>query len=342
MKNKLTQFNKLYKILFLSVCLMLPSQQIFAHAGTIIFANGTVKVKSKKGDIRKIKRGSKVRPGETVITGKDSRVQIRTGDGSFISLPPKSELVIAAHKHTGPIEKQHSSLDLVKGGMRAVTGLIGKNKPDHFRITARGSTIGVRGTEFVVQICDDDECNQAAKGKEKDPADNGVYVGIVSGAITVQKNKKEVELDASLNVVMGVSMGIKKDSIQYVFLGEGKKKEPEKLKQAPIVLVKAMAPPPLIIKPKGAKNKDKAPPLHNMSPFEGIESGKLQLHLAATAPIAKPISALEDFEELDYHSKPGVMGPHNEIRIPYTGHSINDGQRYDLTEGFPRLDYWGP
>ena len=154
MKFQTTHFNNLCRLFILSACLMLPSQQVLAHAGTILFANGSVKVKSKKGDIRVVKRGSKIRTGETIITGKDSRAQIRTGDGSFISLPPKSQLVVAAHKHTGPIEKQHSSLDLVKGGMRAVTGLIGKNKPDNFRITARGSTIGVRGTEFVVQICE--------------------------------------------------------------------------------------------------------------------------------------------------------------------------------------------
>lgn len=342
MKALPTKFHTLCKIAFISICLMLPSQHVFAHAGTILFANGTVKVKSTKGDIRVVKRGSKIRPGESIITGKDSRAQIRTGDSSFISLPPNSQLVIAAHKHTGPIEKQHSSLDLVKGGMRAVTGLIGKNKPDNFRITARGSTIGIRGTEFIVQICDKDECNKATKGKRKDPADNGVYIGIVSGSITVEKNQKAVKLDAGLNVVLGVSMGIKKDSVQYVYLGDGNKKEPEKLKKAPIVLVQAMAPPPLVIKPQGDKTADEATPLHNMSPFEGIDPDKLQIHLTATAPIVKPTSALEDFENLEYAAIPNVTTPHRELRRPYSGHNINDGLRYDLTEGFPRFESTPP
>ena len=326
-----------------------PTQDVFAHAGKVLFASGKVSVKSKRHNHTELKRGSKIWPGDIVMTGKDASVQIRAGDGSFISLKENSQLVIAAHKHTGPVEKQHSSLELVKGGMRAVTGLIGKNKPDNFRIKARGSTIGIRGTEFVVQICDKDECNQAKPGERKQPAKSGVYVGIVTGAITVEKNKKAVELDSSLNVVLGVSMGVSKDKYQFVHIDEKPKEKdeiPEVLKEAPKILVKAMAPPPPVIHKDKDKNKaqDAAPPKpkHNLAPFEGIDAEHLQVHIASTTPIDKPRSPLEEFEKLDYPNKPNVFSPHREIRSGYYGRDLGDGQMYNLNEGWPFVDFGPP
>lgn len=332
-------------LLIALLCLAVPLQQAHAHAGKILFASGQVTVKSKRHSNSVLKRGSKVWPGDIIMTGKEASVQIRAGDGSFISLKENSKLILAAHKHTGPIEKQHSSIELVKGGMRAVTGLIGKNRPDNFRIKARGSTIGIRGTEFVVQICDKDECNQAKPGQRKQPAKSGVYVGVVTGAITVEKNKQAVELDASLNVVLGVSMGVSKDKYQFVHIEDKKedtKEAPKVLKEPPKILVKAMAPPPPVIHKKTDKSSVPAKPKHNLAPYEGIDAAHLKIHLASTAPVDKPRSALEDFEGLDYPQKPNIASPHREIRPPVTGRNVLDGQDYDLSEGFPTPTYIGP
>jgi len=345
MKTNKTKHTLFYSLLFVLVCFATPLQQAYAHAGKVLFASGEVTVVSRRHNNKILKRGSKVWPGDIVSTGKDASVQIRAGDGSFISLKEKSKLVLAAHKHTGPIEKQHSSIELVKGGMRAVTGLIGKNKPDNFRIKARGSTIGIRGTEFVVQICDKDECNQAKPGKSKDPAKSGVYVGVVTGAITVEKNKKAVELDASLNVVLGVSMGVSKDKYQFVHIEDKKvdiQETPKVLKEPPKILVKAMAPPPPVINNKQDKDARPPKPKHNLAPYEGIDVKHLQVHIASTMPIDKPRSALEDFENLDYPQKPNVLSPYREIREGYKGRDLSDGQFYDLSEGFPKFIFIGP
>lgn len=339
MKNNCKQF---FIAGVMLIALLLPGQQAMAHAGKVLFASGTVTVKSKRHKNTVLKRGSKVWPGDTVFTGKDSSVQIRAGDGSFISLKANTKLIIAAHKHTGPIEKQHSSIELVKGGMRAVTGLIGKNKPDNFRIKARGSTIGIRGTEFVVQICDKDECNAARPGESKQPAKSGVYVGLVTGAITVEKNKKKVELDASLNVVLGVSMGISKDKYQFVQIEDkpqDAQEEPKVLKEAPKILAKAMAPPPPAIHKDKKRGSAPARPKHNLAPYEGIDAEHLQTHLASTAPIKKPRSPMEEFDKLEYPAKPNIFSPHREFRLGYYGRDTNDGQIYNLNEGFPYPQY---
>lgn len=325
-----------YKLVFLLLCITLPAQQVYAHAARVIFTHGTVIIKTSKGKTIQAKRGSKVRRGDIIITKKDSRTQIRAGDGSFISLQPKSKLRITAHKHTGSVEEQHSMIELIKGGMRTVTGLIGKNKPDNFRIKVRQSSIGIRGTEFVVQICDND-CNQTTKNKGKAPIDNGIYVGLISGAITVENNKKIVILDAGLNVLLGVSMGVSKEKFQYVYI-ENDDAAPETLAETPKVLVLAMAAPPPV--PLSKREATTQKPKHQLAPYEGIDIKHLQAHLASTAPVEKARSAFEAFEQVAYPGVPDVLAGLREIRLPYAGRNINDGQIYDLTSG--QANYYSP
>ena len=45
---------------------------------------------------------------------------------------------------------------LVKGGLRAVDGLIGQTTPQNYGVETPVATIGVRGTAFDVRYCGDD------------------------------------------------------------------------------------------------------------------------------------------------------------------------------------------
>ncbi len=68
-------------------------------------------------------------------------------------------------------------LRLLKGGLRTVTGLMGKRRPDAFQLGTATATIGIRGTDFVVRVCTDD-CTadtKAAAGTEPVRA-NGINI----------------------------------------------------------------------------------------------------------------------------------------------------------------------
>jgi hypothetical protein len=43
---------------------------------------------------------------------------------------------------------------LLKGGFRSVSGLIGKLNPDEYRVATPVATIGIRGTDYLVVVCD--------------------------------------------------------------------------------------------------------------------------------------------------------------------------------------------
>ena len=342
----------LYSFLLVTMMSLMPVKQLLAHAGTVLFVNGDVTATSLDGKVHKLVRGSKVRDGDIVITGKGAKVQIRAGDGSMISLQEKTTFDIIQHKHSGYVDETNSLVELVKGGMRAVTGLIGKKNPDNYKIKVKQSTIGIRGTEFVIQLCDDDcqpqvtttdketaketgtETATGTEAKAQTPApSNGVYVGVLSGGVTVATNEKEVDLDASLDVVMGVSMGVSKDKKQYVFIGEEEDAKPETLQEPPKVILEALAPPPVDL---SKKQKEKT---HSLSPYSGIDTKHHAKQLAATQPVDEPHSAIEDFDALVYPA-PDVFIKNRFIYSRYHAVDTFHGGDYFLTSGNNEFSYF--
>ena len=321
--------NKLLHAGLLCILLgLLPTTAVYAHAGKVLFVNGTVTAYSAKRGTRTLKRGVKVWPGDLINTGANSQIQMRTGDGSLISLQEKTKFKIIKHRHTGEPQKQSSLVNLVKGGMRAVTGAIGKQNPDNFKIQVKQATIGIRGTEFVIQVCDDD-CNKKGDKKDKAATKNGVYVGVLSGAVTVaQKQQEVVKLDASLNVVMGVSMGVSKDKKQYVFIGEKEDAKPQTLPEPPKVILQALAPPP--VKVTRAEKKKRT---HTLKTYDGIDTRLFAKNMDETRPVEKPLSAVERFDALTYPTAPDVMKKNRFIHPTLTGVDVNTGEYFNLNDG---------
>jgi hypothetical protein len=73
----------------------------------------------------------------------------------------------------------------LKGGMRAVTGLIGKIDPDSYLMKIATGTVGIRGTAFSADDCvtrRDGECSQL------EPA---VFVSVSDGEIVVRNPQGE-------------------------------------------------------------------------------------------------------------------------------------------------------
>jgi hypothetical protein len=72
---------------------------------------------------------------------------------------------------------------LLKGGFRAVSGLIGHVERNEYRVTTAVATIGIRGTDYVAVICDA-ACARDPVVREDLPAGAGAEGGLVTGVIT--------------------------------------------------------------------------------------------------------------------------------------------------------------
>jgi hypothetical protein len=139
----------------LAACLMLMSSHAAyaGIAGKVQFANGSVRLVSESGKSHDLRKGESISEKDTVATGKDSSAQIRMVDGGLIAVRPDTELKFDSVVFNGKQDgSEKGYFNLLRGGMRAITGLIGQHHKANYRITTPTATIGIRGTDHETYV----------------------------------------------------------------------------------------------------------------------------------------------------------------------------------------------
>lgn len=133
-------------ILALVLALPLPA----LAAANVEFAVGDVQAVNAVGVARSLGKGARIVSSETIRT-TDGRVQLRFDDGAIISLQPNTEFRIDNFRFSGQQDgKERGFFSLLKGGLRALTGLVGRVNKDAYKVTTSVATIGIRGTEYTL------------------------------------------------------------------------------------------------------------------------------------------------------------------------------------------------
>lgn len=169
------------------VALGLTTGAALASTGTVAQLSGTLSVHKADGSVRILSQKSQVVSGDTVNTQKDSYAQIKFTDGGTITLKPNSSVKIQEFrfKQEEP-EKDSFIFGLVKGGLRAVTGLVGKRgDQDAYSLGTVTATIGIRGTSYGADDCLSTPCPKPNSSDALEPA---VYVSVTDGEIVATNN----------------------------------------------------------------------------------------------------------------------------------------------------------
>lgn len=165
------------------VLLLLVATAIGAEpAGQVVYLSGTLSARAADGVTRLLAVGSDFDDGDVLSTLQDSYARIRFVDGSEIALRPDTRLEIAevSYREEAPAEDSFV-VRLLKGGLRAVTGLVSTRSRDRVRYDTPAATIGIRGTHFGLLFCQADcEGLESLAGR---PLRDGLHVDLVQGAI---------------------------------------------------------------------------------------------------------------------------------------------------------------
>ena len=123
--------------------------------GSVAHLSGVLSVKKSDGTTRILSLKSGVAAGDILTTEKKSYAQINFADGSQMTLRPNSQIKIEAFKFSQAQPNADNAIfRLLKGGMRTVTGLIGKRgNRDSYRIRTVTATIGIRGSSGDTLTC---------------------------------------------------------------------------------------------------------------------------------------------------------------------------------------------
>lgn len=124
-----------------------------AVAGHVQFVYGAAQLTTEAGKTRVIEKGDAVYEGDTLTTAPTASAQVRMEDGGFIAVRPDSKLKFDTFKFDGHQDgSERSFFSLFKGGLRAITGLIGKINKADYHISTPSGTIGIRGTDHETVV----------------------------------------------------------------------------------------------------------------------------------------------------------------------------------------------
>ncbi len=139
--------------IMLTLCFCGPS---WASGGTVLLAKGVVTATDVTQVSRVLARGAAIAEGDVINTANKSFAVIRMVDNTKLTLKPNTTIAIGAFNANEGEEE--ACINLVKGGLRTVTGLIGQRKPESFNLDTPIASIGIRGTDFITRICSGTEC----------------------------------------------------------------------------------------------------------------------------------------------------------------------------------------
>ncbi len=161
----------------------------WAAAGKIEFVSGEASVRAGDGKVLPASKGMEIESGQVLETG-NGKLQIRFSDGGLIFLAAHTSFQINAYHFSGSADGSEQAIfRLLRGGLRTITGAIGKQHQQQYRVETEVATIGIRGTHYQLRYCAGD-C-QTAKGKlEK----NGLYAFVSRGAIHLANDAGSLDI----------------------------------------------------------------------------------------------------------------------------------------------------
>lgn len=174
---------RLVMLAWLPLALLLASGTVAGandHAALVLAATGKVLAVDAAGQTRALSRRAPVYVGDTVVTAEGAVAQLKFTDGSLLAMKADSQLRIERYSTREGSGVDAFGVSVLKGGFRSLTGAIGKRSPEEYRVGARVATIGIRGTDYEIDL----------------DLDNGLGLGVWNGAIEACNDGGCLELGA--------------------------------------------------------------------------------------------------------------------------------------------------
>ncbi|HEY4374535.1 MAG TPA: FecR domain-containing protein [Burkholderiales bacterium] len=150
-------------------------------AGSIERVSGDATIVNAANQSRPVRSGESLNAGETVTTQNGAEVMLKMRDDTRVLLRQNTQMKLAEYRYE---EKPTDgfAISLLKGALRSVSGLIGKNNRQNVRYSTTTATVGIRGTDFELAVVDSDS------GDTRAGTYNYVYDGTTNISIAAGNN----------------------------------------------------------------------------------------------------------------------------------------------------------
>ncbi len=123
-----------------------------APAAQVDFAVGNVTAVGSNGKSRVLGKGAQIEQGDTVNTNGGACPAAFHGRRLCLLA---ARIAVSASTNIATRGKQDGNekglFSLLKGGLRTITGLVGRTNKANYQVTTSVATIGIRGTEYTIE-----------------------------------------------------------------------------------------------------------------------------------------------------------------------------------------------
>lgn len=183
--------NRVYLAILLVASISAPNFSAAQTVGEVEFARGAGFAQSSNQTPRTLGKGLALKEGDRLTTSDGASAIIKLADGTRMTVRPNTEMLIQQYQFRENAPDNSMVMNLLRGGLRAVTGLISKNSPDAAKLRTSTATIGIRGTDFDARLCARDCGAESSRVLEK------------ANANAVQASAKLVGAQGDINAVDG-------------------------------------------------------------------------------------------------------------------------------------------
>lgn len=177
--SKAMSGSALKPLLIAFVSLVLAAGSACAGVGEVSNLSGTLSVTHADGTSKLLSVKSQVQQGDTLATEAGTYARVKFIDGGEVVLRPGSQVKVDAFSYDqAKPAADNQVISLLKGGLRAITGLLGKRNRNKVSYVTPTATIGIRGTNLGAQL----------------DADNGLHVDVAEGAVVITNKGGQLEV----------------------------------------------------------------------------------------------------------------------------------------------------
>jgi FecR protein len=152
-------------ILAASVCAAPTFAQSQQPAGHALWAVGHVERVGTDGTVVRLAKGDPVFEGDVIRSAPGSHAQLVMSDDALIAVRAESSLKLSKYSYQGREDgTERAIIELLKGGMRSVTGFIGRTNKENYQLKNEMHVIGIRGTDHETFATDSGTFNRVTLG----------------------------------------------------------------------------------------------------------------------------------------------------------------------------------
>ena len=157
---------KMLQAICFSIAVIASGAAAAAPVGYVHDVKGSVSLRDVGKPAAQAKAGDTFEQGATFITSADGQITLKFEDGEIAILSPNTQFIATTYVYNkNKVADGNIVFNLLRGGLRFVSGVMIETNPSKFTIRTPTATAGVRGTAGIVAVSQDGTKVTAATNK---------------------------------------------------------------------------------------------------------------------------------------------------------------------------------